>query len=1093
MSCVMSRGVSLDYDGAYFKVKQTDFHGHSPLASLAQISQSTRLMTNNRTQWHILIAPVMGGMALFLYIATLSRGPFPGESANLMASALGMNPLGASGHILWSWLVKFMETLPFGTVSFRLNLLSALCAGGAVALFFRLLADTVWMVIPVTELNVRAANRASVLAGLAGSLALMGAMPFWYAANRFHPAAFDMLVLFMLARLFLRFARQADVIPGLVLALLYGVFVVEFATLIVFGPLVLFGVLYALWSQGELRWGRVLSLAGCLAVGLLAYIPAAWQLQGTPAFQISSESGFWTALYMVIKGQYVLIARGLPQLGWLLVIIVGIVPWLAILVVARRGLNEERDKGLYILHVILTVVVLAALFNAPFAPWSLIGPGHLLVTPYALLAFTFGYLTAYWMLFPRLFNENAEEDETGKRWMREHGGFIPAGLLLGAAVAAGTLNFPGADARPAGAVNEYAREVVRATAGHDWLVTDGVLDGNIQVASRELGVPLQCFNLQQGNNTLYMQCLVRSFDAIRLKTLAEVDGVAFLRGWMESDVQFDNKVAFLGYPDLWMTANLQPVPSIAVFTGVRAVSELDPGALWARHEAFWKSPFISELQSRRRDSPMLEWVSGYILRHLSMVANNLGVVLEDLAWQQQAYGAYAQARNLDTNNISAMLNQLTLVQNGFKAPDADIVKAGFAEFTKTLKQKLQIWSLSRVYGYVRMPEAYANLGMTWAYSGQPGMAVAGYKRAIELAPDRKDQLSQGLAMAYLAQEQTSAGEEILRGLLEKEPGNVRIILALSRLAAQKSRFDEASALLDRALKAGVSKDRIALEYGVMHLAAGEPGKARVIFQELVDLHPDLLAAWSMLAAVLMQQNDMKALEECERKLSRAKGHDFMTTVIMSEISLRRLRFTEARTYIDQALGMRPNTPVLLDMLLRLDVQEGRRDLAGVHIRALLLQDSGHPYANQVLASLQLERKEYAQAENSLRKSLERKRDPGVLNDLAWVLAEIGEFDKAEELVLEALKLNDKIGTAWDTLAVILMKRGKLPEAGDGLKKALALAPDNPYIQVHLAQYYEKTGKLAKAVELADSLLAHPVGLSLSEQNELRRIGRSANR
>lgn len=116
-----------------------------------------------------------------------------------------------------------------------------------------------------------------------------------------------------------------------------------------------------------------------------------------------------------------------------------------------------------------------------------------------------------------------------------------------------------------------------------------------------------------------------------------------------------------------------------------------------------------------------------------------------------------------------------------------------------------------------------------------------------------------------------------------------------------------------------------------------------------------------------------------------------------------------------------------------------------------------------------------------------------MNDLAWVLAEQGEFDKAELLVREALRMDGKIGTAWDTLAVILMKRGRLDEAGEGLQKAVALSPDNPSVQVHLAQFYEKTGKISKASELADSLLAHPSGLSLSEQEELRRIGRNRGR
>jgi predicted Zn-dependent protease len=187
--------------------------------------------------------------------------------------------------------------------------------------------------------------------------------------------------------------------------------------------------------------------------------------------------------------------------------------------------------------------------------------------------------------------------------------------------------------------------------------------------------------------------------------------------------------------------------------------------------------------------------------------------------------------------------------------------------------------------------------------------------------------------------------------------------------------------------------------------------------------------------------------------------------------------------------MRPNTPVLLELLLRLDVQEGRRDLAESHIRNLLLQDPGHPYANQVLASMQLERREYAQAENSLRKSLQRRKDPLVMNDLAWTLQEKGELDEAESLVREALKGNEKIGTAWDTLGMILFKRGRLPEAGEAIRKALALSPDNPSVQLHLAEWHERNGEARKAAEIAENLLEHPVGLSPAEQEKLRRISR----
>ena len=1045
-------------------------------------------MTTTRNKLYVGLGPLLGILALALYVATLSRGAYPGESANLMVTELGLNPLGSSVHLIWGWVVRLVVDLPFGSLVYRLNVLSALCAATVIGLFFRVLADAVWTVIPVTDQNAGEANRASLLAGVVGSVALMGAMPFWYVANRFHPGAFDLLLLLVLAKLLMTFARRADRWAGLLFAFCFGAFAVEFATLIIFAPLVLAGILFVLWMNGELRWGRVLPIAGCLALGMLLYVPAAMNMQYSEVFRLAQGNGFGQALFFVAKAQYQLIASSLPQIGWLLVIIVGIVPWLAVLVVARRGLNEEKDWGLYWLHLILTAVVVSVLFNAPFSPWRILGSWRVLVTPYVLLAFSYGYLAAYWALFPRLFFQNADEDERGKIWFRQYGGMIPGGLLLGLAVVAGLLNFAQADARPAGALNQFARAVVKSMASRTWLVTDGMIDNNIQLAAREQGVPLHLLNLRQGNSALYMKSIAQSFDNVRLKSLAEVDGLAFVREWMASDSNFVRNVAIMTFPDLWLSDSLQPIPDCVLFTGAQAAGgEVDE--LWRRHQAFWSQPFLKDLATLRKQGSMLSVPSANVLRHLSMVANNFGVFLEDAGQRKQAYEAYSKARELDGDNISALLNQMTMLERGYAAADAAKVKAEFTELLKNLKQKFQIWSLSRVYGYVRMPEAYANLGMSWAFSGQPGLAVAGYKRAIELAPDRKDQLSQGLAMAYLAQDQTEAGEDLLRQLLVKDPSNQGLLMSLAHLMAQKSRFDEAGALLDRAQKAGVSKERIEMEYAVMHLAAGNAAKARIVLQELVDLHPDMTAAWALLAGVAMMENDEKGVDECERRLSRAKNQDFITTVVLAQIALRHARVVEARTYLDQALAKRPNTPLLLDLLLRLDVQDGRRDWANDHIRSLLLLDPGHPFANQVLASMQIERKEYTQAENSLRKSLSRKSDTSAMNDLAWVLQEKGQLDEAESIVRTALKADGKMGVAWDTLGTILMKQGKLEGAGEAFKKALAMSPESPVVQLHMAMLYEKKGERQKAAELTENLLSRPAGLSQDEQDELRKINR----
>jgi tetratricopeptide (TPR) repeat protein len=1032
---------------------------------------------------------LLGLAALGLYLFTLSTGPYPGDSATQMAQQLGLEPFGAGSHLLWSLLVDLVVRLPLGGMVMRLNVLSAICGALAVWLLFRVVAEAVWLVVTVDDTNRRATGNASLLAGMASALALMGSIPFWYASNRFHVASFDILLLILVARVFVAFSKEASLGLGLLFALLFGVGAVESATFIVMGPVALIGVIGVLWYDGDLRWSRVFGLAGALLLGLLVYLGAAWQFMHGDEFIFAVGGDFWQALYYILRGQYGLIARSLPQLGWLLVILVGIIPWVTVLLVGRRGLNEEKDWGFFILHAILTVVAVAMFFNAPLSPWPLLGTNRLLVAPYVLMAVVFGYLTAYWFLVPRMWGQNAEPEERGRIWWREHGGWIPAFCLLAAAVAAGTLNFKVADARAGGAVQEFAQSVVDSVSGRTWLVTDGQLDGNLMIAAKEAGIPLRLLNTRMGNNAIYMRYLARSFEDPRLRSLAEVDVLAFLREWMATDTNFCGTVALMTLPDIWLAGGFHPVPDRTLFVGVRAMTEVDPEALWEQHAEFVKKPFLGVLRQARTNDPLIAPAAAYVLRQCSMVANNLGVVLEDTDRRQQAYAAYARAREWEPGNVSALLNQLTMIERGYAAPDAAQVKADFDELAGTLKQKLQIWSLSRYYGYVRLPEAFANLGMVWALSGEPGMAVAGFKRAIELSPEKKDELTQGLAMAYLAQDQAEAGAALYRELLEKDPKNVSALFALARLAARQNRFDEAAALLDRAEKAGVAKDRVAMEYAVMHLAAGEPGKARVVLQELVDLNPDLVTAWAMLAGVVMQMGDTKALEQCERKLERLKDQDFLTLVVLGQIALNRADYIGARSRLDSALVLRPNMPALLDLILRLDVQEGRKDLATQHIRSLLLLDPGQPFANEVLASFQIERKEYALAENSLRKSLERRRSPSVMNDLAWLLQTRGAFKEAEDLVREALKADDKQYNYWDTLGVILTRQGAFAEAEEALKKAVSLFADDPVMQVHLAELYEKKGEGRRAATLAEDLLGRAADLTLEDRETLRQMVR----
>src|SRR5262245_50021630 len=84
------------------------------------------------------------GLGLFLasfalYVATVSPEAYPGESASLIVTHLGLDHFPPLTHFFWGLAARFIAVLPFSTIPFKLNLFSALCASLTVWLLYALM------------------------------------------------------------------------------------------------------------------------------------------------------------------------------------------------------------------------------------------------------------------------------------------------------------------------------------------------------------------------------------------------------------------------------------------------------------------------------------------------------------------------------------------------------------------------------------------------------------------------------------------------------------------------------------------------------------------------------------------------------------------------------------------------------------------------------------------------------------------------------------------------------------------------------------------------------------------------------------------
>ncbi|MBU0678579.1 MAG: tetratricopeptide repeat protein, partial [Verrucomicrobia bacterium] len=576
------------------------------------------------------------------------------------------------------------------------------------------------------------------------------------------------------------------------------------------------------------------------------------------------------------------------------------------------------------------------------------------------------------------------------------------------------------------------------------------------------------------------------FEDTRLKSLARIGLSPLLDKWIKEKPEAAEQLAILSQPAIWTAHDYYPLPKGDLFVGVKDADQLDPAELMKQYHQHWKTYHLP-MKSRCPVLPENVGVAAnkVLYRHLGKVANNIGVLMEDLERPDLAYEAYEQARRFDDENISAFLNVLSLATRENR-PEAQKLQAEFEDFVKTVHTKYQVWALSYHFGYVRQPEAYSKMGWAWAMSGRPRLAIKEIKKALELGGD-SESLQLALASLYFSEKRKEESEKVYLELLKENPDNGPAILGLARIAMLNGDFDGAREYHGRLRELGVSSALIALEESVLEAITGNLPAAQKILRALVKENPSHMKAWAALALIALEQGDHETVTEATEELAKARISNPSIMYAVAQMQFARGHYQNARMNLDRVIHYRPGDTSALELLLRIDSREGKMELAEQHVDQLLIIDSENAFGNYILGTLQMSRGEYHLAEDSLRVSISSAPTYAALNDLAWVLYKDHRYDEALTNVQHSLQLFAGNPSAWDTQGVVLMALNRLPEAEEAIEKSLALQPGEPNAILHMAQLLEKKGMFEKALELADPLLDRPGQFPPEEYEQAKQL------
>ena len=1024
--------------------------------------------------------------ALVLYGLTLARYLYPGESALLFTQWKGLDVLSLPLHPVWGWVLKTLGC----ESAVALNTVGLVCGVLSAGFLCYLVGFFVYQSIGQED-SVKYARPASLLAGVGAAVVFVLSSTAWATSTHLDVRQFDVflaLAVFMLYVPLARFPRLTYALSP-VLGLAVAVGIADGAVFVALVPVFLLALVATVVKNGFKFYGPTVLFLVALAVGYLVLAnnvaDAFLQLPGASDGEFK-ESG--DVLWACIDAYKREIHQWIFRSGGLVVTLLAVLPFVACTFASSRGLNNDRTWSQYLFHATMTVCCVLATAT-PLSPGHLLLPfGTAPVATTALVAASCGYLLAYWFLLARV-PLPVKEDEPNAAPLpvhkigRQAAPFVGCGLAL-LLLLAGVVNAFSRDGENGAFADACANELLDRMGTRTWLITDGLLDAHLRVAAAARGQELNIICIKALKESAYKAYCRQLADLIERKgvtagekksgdlafILRELGMVDFLKTWFSSDPDITKEVAVFRMSDFWFWAKCRPVPECLFFGGVADVKFVDGLKAKAEFEAFWKKMEPVLVADRRQGSRAIRNVADptdrcrlELRRHLGFIANNLGVLLQDLGLDAAAFEMYELVLGtIDSDNICALFNEYEMARAGKK--EAQTRKREIELQLKSVvddpSRRYQLRPLSSYYGYVRSPEFFVRSGLNWARSGETGYALEQIRYAIDLtssdAPSKE--LLNMMASYYAQGRQTAKSREKYQEVLAKDASNHEALIGLWRLSLQEGAIEEAKSYLERAVKAPVRDEAVRLDMALLHMMNNKLEDARLSLQKITDLQPHSIQAWALLAGVVLQQAD-NAKDEKQRKkiltevdniiLPKMEAlsdspRDFFVQMTRALTLMRKGKDPETmkqtRTALELAWLSRPVVSVG-GMVLDLDYRLLDRKSAERHALQILRMDSGHSFANWVMGSIRMEEGKTVEAEKFLRASAGAAHPlSAAQNDLAELLRRRGDLAEAETVARAATRTDPKLYVAWETLCSTLLDQDKdLDEAERCILKAIELS------------------------------------------------------
>ena len=242
---------------------------------------------------------------------------------------------------------------------------------------------------------------------------------------------------------------------------------------------------------------------------------------------------------------------------------------------------------------------------------------------------------------------------------------------------------------------------------------------------------------------------------------------------------------------------------------------------------------------------------------------------------------------------------------------------------------------------------------------------------------------------------------------------------------------------------------------------GNQASAKRSLQRALELKPDYLEAQAELIGLELNAGNSAEALKLSRKVQLSVPESPVGYVLEGDAFMVAKAYSKAASSYEKAFSIARNGPIVVKIHSAYSAA-GKRAIADTRVQDWLKETPDDIGARYYLASSAQVNRQYALAIEQygyiLRK---RPEDPVVLNDLAWVYAQVKD-PRALATAEHAFKLRPGEAPIADTLGWILVEQGSTQRGLQILREATNKAPDSVDIRMHLIQALLKIGEKDQA-------------------------------